>query len=358
MTIAFRCQNCATEVAVADEMAGLQARCPGCRHYCTVPEPERDDGLETTELLFEEEDEFQLGEMVTCPRCGQLMDAYLGTCETCANRENLRKFEQDSSDEIPTLKREVHKIRLSRILSRSSRLYLQNLFPSLFVTFVTGLLIFASFQAGFYVLVVLIFGGLLGAAAGDSVGLGLLTILLIPGGFILMMFCFTLLSCYFLLGFQAYHLRVVQHQSSGIRDMFRVRPWFWRMYLCGLVLGCLMILGLIFVIVPLILLFFYWPVAFILLDRDQPGICSLSEAAKLIKGNVLRLLVLYCSIIGGAAAGIWGLPHLTHYCEQALALTAEQSASLSLGLNGVFTVLAASFGSMILAVTYAELTGQ
>ena len=166
LTIAFRCLNCATEVTVADDMAGLQARCPGCRHYCTVPEPGRNDGLETTEPLFEEEDEFQLGEMVTCPRCGQLMDAYLGSCETCANRENLQKFEQDSSDEIPALKREVHKIRLLRIFSRSSRLYLQNLFPSLFVTFVTGLLIFASFQAAFYVLVVLILGGTVGICRG------------------------------------------------------------------------------------------------------------------------------------------------------------------------------------------------
>ncbi|MCA9016746.1 MAG: hypothetical protein KDA77_15545, partial [Planctomycetaceae bacterium] len=68
------------------------------------------------EPLFEEDD-FLLGEMVTCPVCGQLMDSYLGSCQACENQEAIREFENDSSDEMQNLVRKSGKVRVTAVLS-------------------------------------------------------------------------------------------------------------------------------------------------------------------------------------------------------------------------------------------------
>ena len=59
-----------------------------------------------------------------------------------------------------------------------------------------------------------------------------------------------------------------------------------------------------------------------------------------------------------AFAGMQSTQIIFDFCEQVLYLTADQSDYLTFGVTGIIGTFAISFGMLILAVTYAEMTGQ
>jgi len=357
LSIEFSCSHCHKKFTASDDITGSRANCPWCNSFSLIPEQKQeinDCSFDSEEPIFEE-DEFQLGEMVACPVCGKLMDLYIGTCQACVNEKTIRKFEDDSRDKDW----KSGKVSVSTVFFRSSQLYRKNFGSCVSACFVCGFLAYFLTHTVFYFIGFILAGGVVGAVVSENPALVILSILLVPGGIALILFVSSLLFCYFLLGFQSYFLKVVQTQSLGVREIFKVGPYFWRMYLSSMVLTVFFLVGFAFYFIPgMILIFYCWPYALLIIDRDLPSISSITEAPKLIKGNMKSLAIILLPIMCLAFAGMQSTQIIFDFCEQVLYLTADQSDYLTFGVTGIIGTFAISFGMLILAVTYAEMTGQ
>lgn len=107
-------------------------------------------------------------------------------------------------------------------------------------------------------------------------------------------------SIWLSIGLSQFSLKIVRGQTAGVGDLFRGGRYFWRALLCSLVLGLAFVVGFVFCIVPgIILVLMYWPYLYVLVDRDSPGLQSLSQSAEITSGNKLTLfgLLLVCAVI-------------------------------------------------------------
>ncbi len=107
-------------------------------------------------------------------------------------------------------------------------------------------------------------------------------------------------SIWLSIGMYQFALKIVRGQTAGVGDLFGGGRYFWRAVLCSVVLGLAMLGGLLLFIVPgFIVILIYWPFLYVLVDRDLPGLQSLSQAAKITSGNKWALcgLLLVCAFI-------------------------------------------------------------
>ena len=107
-------------------------------------------------------------------------------------------------------------------------------------------------------------------------------------------------SIWLSIGLSQFALKIVRGQTAGVGDLFGGGRYFWRALLCSIVFGLAFVVGFLFCIVPgIIVVLMFWPFLYVLVDRDSPGLQSLSEAAKITSGNKLALfgLLLVCTLI-------------------------------------------------------------
>ena len=107
-------------------------------------------------------------------------------------------------------------------------------------------------------------------------------------------------SIWLSIGIYQFALKVVRGQTAGVGDLFGGGRYFWRALLCSFVLGLAILGGLLLCIVPgFIVILMFWPFLYVLVDRDLPGLQSLSQAAKITSGNKWALfgLMLVCGFI-------------------------------------------------------------
>ncbi len=102
------------------------------------------------------------------------------------------------------------------------------------------------------------------------------------------------------IGMYQFALKVVRGQAAELGDLFGGGRYFWRALLCSLVFGLAFTVGLLLCIVPGVIVFLmYWPFIYVLVDRDSPGLQSLSQSAEITAGNKLALfgLMFVCFVI-------------------------------------------------------------
>ena len=123
---------------------------------------------------------------------------------------------------------------------------------------------------------------------------------LLSMGMLVVTFVRVAFSLWLSIGMYQFALKIVRGQSAGVGDLFGGGRFFWRALLCTLVFGLAYIVGFLLCIVPGIIVFLmYWPYIYVLVDRDSPGLRSLSQSAEITAGNKLALfgLLLVCVFI-------------------------------------------------------------
>ncbi len=340
MTIEFNCSHCDKVLKTSDDKAGRRAKCPQCGEPITVPVSDAVDtgdgfnGFDNSdaeapvseeqsflaESPVREEDSFLASGTTDCPMCGATIKAVAVKCRFCG--ETLQPSTEKGLE---------HRIiNVSDVFSRAWEIYKSNL----------GMCIGASLLSYFLMMVCMItviavlfgigFAGFAVAGKNNEAMLIPMMILLYGVGMVAIYF----VQFYFLLGLQSVMLKMTKDLNPGISELFSCSRFVWRMFLCSLVFGILIALGLVCLVIPgIIVMLMFWPYSFLLIDRDLPGIDSFTEIKKYTKGNLGSLTLIFL-----ASFGIYIL-----------------GSSLTYGFGAIFLL---PFLVMVQTVAYAEMTNQ
>ncbi len=337
MTIEFSCSHCNKVLKTSDDKAGRRAKCPQCGEPIDVPIPQAatedgSDGFDEfddtvpeeqsflAESPVREEDSFLAAGNIDCPMCGAAVPVNAKKCQACG--ETLK-----ASPHSGTSRWEPRVFSIGEVLSRAWSIYKANLGMALAVPLLAGGIYFIGS------LVVGIASGVLGVALVTMVGGDHAQLIQIPVALVQNIIVYCLLF-YLQLGGQLAFLRIVRGENPELSVMFNGGPFFWRMFLCSFIYFILCFLGLLALVIPGIILgLMFWPFSFILVDRNLPGIASLSEARKVTSGNLLNLFGL--SLV--------------------LGLITILGAVVTLGIGMIFLI---PFAYMAQTVAYAEMTSQ
>ena len=108
-----------------------------------------------------------------------------------------------------------------------------------------------------------------------------------------------LVQIYMMCGTTRLLLNVVKGQPAEISDIFRGGPYFGRMLICSIVFGLMACLGLVFCIIPGIIIgLMFMPFGNVLVDRDTKGLDALWQARDLTSGHKVTLFVLSILMMG------------------------------------------------------------
>lgn len=340
MTIEFSCSHCDKVLKTSDDKAGRRAKCPQCGEAITVPvsdSVESDAGFDgfdnpdaespvSEEQSFladgpvKEEDSFLASGTIDCPMCGTTIKSIAKKCRFCG--ETLQASEDQNFE--PRI------INVSDVFSRAWELYKSNLGLCIGASLLSYLLMMVCMITVFAVLFGIGFAGFSVAGKNNEAMLIPMVILLYVVGLVTIYF----IQFYFLLGLQSVMLQMTKGLNPGISELFGCSRFVWRMFLCSLVFGILIVLGLVCLIIPgIIVMLMFWPYSYLLIDRDLPGIDSFTEIKKYTKGNLGSLALIFL-----ASFVIYIL-----------------GSSLTYGIGAIFLL---PFLVMVQTVTYAEMTNQ
>ena len=359
MTIEFSCQNCLKMLSAPDDKAGYRAKCPECNQISAIPDLEQE--TEKTSLDFDspifEDDKFQLDEMTTCPVCSGLIDASVavpkGAIRTCTCNYTPQVFMEPVRGE----NWEPRKISVVEVFSRTCDLYKKKL--GLCVTSFFGCSLFAylSINVAIYMVSFVISGSFILSIGLENWVLLFFTSLLIPICMAVVIGISGLSICYFLSGFQSVLLNLAQGQNPGFGYIFSGGPFIWRMYFSTALVAILLAVGYSFLIIPgFILTMYFWPYGFVIIDRNEPDIKSISKAPKLANGNLKSLTIIFLPIVSLAFVSFKAQKTIKFFFEDVMILSTDLSAILTTGLCFLIAAFIFSFVGLLLAVTYVEIT--
>lgn len=338
MTIEFSCSHCDKVLKTSDDKAGRRAKCPQCGEPVTVPQPadaaadqdfdgfdEFDEAVPEEESFLaggavREEDSFLAGASIDCPMCGAPVPAGASKCSACG--ETLKASKRSGRGHW-----EPRVFSIGDVFSRAWGIYKANLGMSLAVPLLAGVIYFiGSFVIG-------IVSGVLQAALLGGAGQNADPLILLPIALIQNLFIY-IIYFYLQLGGQLLFLQLVRGEKPDLGVMFSGGPFLWRMVLCSILYGVLVLLGAIALVIPgIIVSLMFWPFSFILVDRNLPGIESFTESRKVTAGNKLNLFGLLILLGGITILG----------------------TVVTLGIGAIFII---PFTYMAHTVAYAEMTSQ
>lgn len=336
MTIEFSCSHCDKVLKTSDDKAGRKAKCPQCGEPITVPlleSSETDDGFdefnetvpEESSFLAEkpvrEEDSFLAGGQIECPMCGSPVPAGAAKCEACG--ETLR-----TSGRARSGRWEPRIFDIGETFSRAWEVYKANLGFAIAIPLVAGSIYIAASIAIGIVFAILQLSVARMVGGGNGAEVFSLLIALIQNAIVYsVMF-------YFQLGGQLTFLKIVRGENPEFNEMFSGGPFLWRMIICSIIYGLVVMLGFVALIIPgIILALMFWPFSYILVDRNLPGIESFSTAREVMAGNKLNFFGL--SLLLGGITLLGGI--------------------VTLGFGLIFII---PFTYMVQTVAYAEMTSQ
>ncbi|MBT4866016.1 MAG: hypothetical protein HON53_13000 [Planctomycetaceae bacterium] len=311
MPIEFNCHVCGKLLRTADEKAGKTAKCPGCGEKLTVPgtATETDDEFGTDEYGdgdsdaddYGDEDEFAPassgGAKRQCPMCGESISRQSTRCEYCGEKVGGGGGSRRGKVR-PT------QIEVGEVISTAWEIYKSEM----------GVCV-----GGYVIMIVIVmvvaFGrgmctGLINAGAA---GMGNQqpnpgVLVLIVGVGLVAGFIELAIRLYVEAGFKRLLLNVARGKNAEIGDLFGAGRFYLR-YLGNSILFLLMVtFGTAACIVPgIILALMFWPFAYLILDRDLPGIECLSRAKEITEGNWGAIFVLALAAFGINLLGICAL---------------------------------------------------
>jgi len=339
MVIEFNCPECNQTLKTQDERAGKSAKCPNCGTPVTVPSPgaeqdeqdEQDEqadpwgSIDSDEFAEEEsapaEQPFSFSpaststpDSVNCAICGEQNPAHATNCRACGESLNIRSIQS------PLRQREVH---VGFVFSEAWEIYKDNLGISIAAVMVPGLLAIVA------LLPLIGIPAVIAEEADNAVG----AILMLVG-----MGVFFLIFIYLQLGSKLMLLKIARGLPVGIGDLFKVGKYYIRALLIAFVVASLFSLfsciifaiggGLVAAAIEggggnelafvgviggylfLFLILFVmqvavWPCPYVLIDRDEPGLGSLSTTFKLFKYHWVASLVII--FVGGLINQVGGM---------------------------------------------------
>jgi len=340
LTIEFSCSHCNKVLKTSDDKAGRRAKCPQCGEPIDVPLPggvASDDGFDgfdepasetpvseeqsfLGESSVREEDSFLAQGDTNCPMCGASVPAGATKCQACG--ETLKASRGSGKGQW-----EPRVFSIGEAFSRAWEVYKANLGIAIGVPLLAGVIYFiGSFVIG-------MISGLMAVAVVPAGGRGMGPEIPLPIMLVQNVFIYSIL--FFLqMGGQLTFLKIVRGENPEFSTMFSGGPFLVRMFVCSIIYFIIVFLGFIALIIPgIILSLMFWPYSFILVDRNLPGIESISESRKVMSGNKLNMFGLSLALGGITILG--GL--------------------LTLGIGLIFII---PFTYMVQTVAYAEMTSQ
>lgn len=369
MTIEFHCPHCDKLLKTPDEKAGVRANCPGCGQVVTIPNPilEESDadpsfaeiaaGPETSapDSSVAREPDRQVVEpgsadahslhgrsqydMKPCPMCGAAIDKTAVRCRFCGEvlagpGASVRARTNIDAGEVLNHAWNVYRARLGLLIGS---------------LFVLGGISFAVSLAGSLVQQLLLGGIGLAGGGGRPANLPLIVF-----GFVgLTLFVFVLniaVSAFLQAGFHGLLLGVARREATGISAMFSGSPFFWRFFWGTLLYQIAVTIGFAMCFIPgIVLLLMFWPVYFVIVDRDSGVIDSLQLAHEVTTGNYFAVFVLFLAGIGCQILGV--LPGFSVWF-----LTESPYLAIVAGCVGL--ALTIPFWMILWPVTYCGMSGQ
>ncbi len=328
MTIEFHCPHCDKLLKTPDDKAGVRANCPGCGQTVTVPEPAA-EAAHADESLAEVQHEphdpdveiASPGDSKPCPMCGAMIKKAAVRCRFCGETLARRPA---AGAWTPT------PIDAGEILNRSWEIYKGEL----------GLMIAAiliAFGIPFGINIVLSFaqqiamlavggGGPPGGNPNQMVGL-------VMGFSLVSMVINHAVQQFMQAGLMIFMLRVARGGSPEISDLFAGKQYFWRFFWGSILFGLMIGFGLIFLIVPgIILALMFWPMTYVIVDRNVGVLDALQQSREATSGNYMAVFVLALASFGINLLGL-----------------------LACGIGLLFSI---PLGTLLLAVAYCGMTGQ
>lgn len=406
MTIQFACRSCGQVLKTSDDKAGKKARCPGCSEIievpssgATVPEPPQpprpprapappsvrrrrpqvDEYADDQDEFDDDEFESPVssgrsrarrtsrGVSKSCPMCGEDVDRSDRNCPSCG--EALRGSGADLSERGESVPLEV-----VDVMPASWSIFRQNLGVCSGALAIAMLAYFAAWLVGFFV-----FPAAFLLISQDGIGIVLGLGLLIAVGLGGFLFVIALQ-----LGLQRVYIDIVTGENTGMAGLFSCWSFVPRLLLISVVISLLMIpvglviglvgmvLGSIPILGVLTLIFVYvlayaamisiWPLGYVLVDFDPPGIGALTESFDLTRGNRLRSFWLFLMIGAVLTLAFVGGGILVAAVSAAVG-QADPVTGMAVGtLLGLFLLILgfvlAGYGMTAVAVMYCRLAGH
>jgi phage FluMu protein Com len=256
MAIEFRCTQCEKLLRTQDGTAGKKAKCPQCGTVLTIPDAATSAPIEPAFATT--------APPPPPPRQPASVKPYQSpTATEPKTLWGARGFQ-------PT------RIDLGDVLSRSWTIYKANL----------GLCV----SAGVLVLIV---------SWGLGFGVGLATIKMPATARLILQVATNLLSVWLTLGQMRFSLKVARGEDASLADLFSAGPFLIAGVVVILISAVAFGVGLIFLIVPGVVIWMMLSQAlFLVLDQHADIAGSLRLSMKVTRGNKLTLLALYLVLMG------------------------------------------------------------
>lgn|GEM_PF-770996 len=360
MTIEFHCPHCDKLLKTPDDKAGVRANCPGCGEIVTIPDPANSDpansdsasevaetdpsftevvspsdasGSELTTAQAADGEAAKPGpvearagtarsqyDMKPCPMCGAAIDKTAVRCHFCGETlsgpaASVRPRTTIDAGEVLARAWEIYRTRLGSLIGS--------------VVVMWGILFavaFAAIVAQPVVLAAIGLAGGNGARAADVVLIffGFVALNFVMG--VVFIVVFALLQA----GFHVYLLGVARGKDPDISSLFSGSRFFWRFFWGNVLFAPAVSIGSFMCLVPgVLLLLVFWPVYYVMVDRDAGMIDSLRLASEATSGNYLQVLVLFVAGIGCLLLGnIPGICLWFLFKSQGLAIIGSCAGSL------------------------------
>lgn len=275
--------------------------------------------------------------------CGEEAPAGALNCDYCG--ETLQTTGPGSG--------ELRKIEVGVVFSRAWAVYKSNFGRVIGVHFLAYILAILCSVAVLILFIVLGVGAvtLLGEPEpGVLIALGIL-------GYIVVLLINAVFQFYFLLGVLSYILKLVRGEHPSFNELFSGWPYLGRMLLCSLLFILMYTLGYICLIIPgIIIALMFGAYPYLLIDRNLPGIESLTQSRKITQGNLMSLFLI--SLVLGGSAFIPYLLLVTMEIRLNQGGPPLEGPVLMLGFLAFVYLFLIPFSVLVGGTCYAEMTNQ
>ncbi len=292
MSIEFRCPQCQKLLRVPDESAGAKAKCPQCSAIAEVPAPglAEPDGLEGLSGLPQggADNPFSGGsqpfQSAAKPGAGEPVNPYSSPTSGSAAAPAKPSF---TGELVPT------PVDVGSVISYAWEVWKSNLGILVGITVIVFVVNFG-------------FGAMQGAVnavfeqqGSPEVGAAIGFVISIIGN---------LIQIFLGIGQAQIILKLLRGQPADFGDLFGGGPFFLSVFGASILAGLALFAGAIACIVPAILLMlFFWPFYWLIVDRKAGAIESFGMAYPFAKLNAGTTFVIWLASIGIMLVGFMAL---------------------------------------------------